>query len=187
MRTELAVAALALALLAGQAPSGKPAVNRDAATMVAFLKRVDGYVAVRKKAEGTLPALSKQTTPQEIDAHERALAALVQAARSGAKQGDLFTADMQHLVRRLLEPVFAGESGAHVRAEILDKEDKSRVTLSPNVRYPDTIPVSTVPPQVLANLPKLPEELEYRFVRQNLILFDPHAHLIPDWVPLAFK
>jgi hypothetical protein len=59
--------------------------------------------------------------------------------------------------------------------------------LTPNGRYPDDIPVSTVPPQVLQNLPKLPEELEYRFVRQNLILFDPHAHIIPDWVPQAFK
>ena len=37
-----------------------------------------------------------------------------------------------------------------------------------------------MPPQVLKKLPKLPEELEYRFVRQNLILFDPHAHIIAD-------
>ena len=41
--------------------------------------------------------------------------------------------------------------------------------------------------RVSQSLPKLPEELEYRFVRQNLILFDPHAHIIPDWVPQAFK
>jgi hypothetical protein len=43
-----------------------------------------------------------------------------------------------------------------------------------------------MPPQVLKQLPKLPEELEYRFVRTNLILFDPHAHTIPDWVERAF-
>ena len=42
-------------------------------------------------------------------------------------------------------------------------------------------------PQVLAQLPKLPEELEYRFVRTNMILFDPHAHIIADYVPNAFK
>jgi hypothetical protein len=69
----------------------------------------------------------------------------------------------------------------------MDKEYKGNVILTPNGRYPDEIPVSTVPPQVLQFVPKLPEDLEYRFVRQNLILFDPHSHLIPDWVPQAFK
>ena len=94
---------------------------------------------------------------------------------------------MQTLVRRLLVPIFRGTDGAHVRAEIMDNEYKGNVVLRPNGRYPDEIPVSTVPPQVLQFLPKLPEELEYRFVRQNMILFDPHAHVIPDWVPQAFK
>jgi hypothetical protein len=134
-----------------------------------------------------LPPLAKQTTPQSIDQHERALAALIQQARKGAKQGDILTLQMQALVRRLLVPVFAGREGAHVRSEILDNEYKGNVVLTPNGRYPDEIPVSTMPPQVLQNLPKLPEEMEYRFVRQNVILFDPHAHLIPDWVPQAFK
>jgi hypothetical protein len=152
-----------------------------------FVKRVDGYVDLHKKLEATLPPLPKQTDPKILDTHERALGKLIQDARKGAKQGDLFNAGMQDLVRRLLRPIFAGKDGAHVRAEIMDNEDKGDVTLTPNARYPDVIPVSTVPPQVLQNLPKLPEEMEYRFVRQNLILFDPHAHLIPDWVPQAFK
>jgi len=115
------------------------------------------------------------------------LAKLIQSARKGAKQGEIFAPKMQALVKGLLQPIFSGPDGAHVRAEILDNESKAAVTLTPNGRYPDDIPVSTVPPQVLANLPKLAEELEYRFVRQNLILFDPHAHIIPDWVPQAFK
>ena len=44
-----------------------------------------------------------------------------------------------------------------------------------------------MPPQVLAQLPKLEEELEYRFVQTNMILFDPHAHIIADFIPQAFK
>ena len=170
--------------------SPKKSVNPDdpnAEVIKDFLKRVDVYVALHKKLEQTLPPLPKQTTPQIIDQHERALAKLVQAERKGAKQGDVFTTHMQALVKRLLVPIFRGADGAHVRAEIMDNEYKGNVVLTPNGRYPDEIPVSTVPPQVLQFLPKLPEELEYRFVRQSLILFDPHAHIIPDWVPAAFK
>lgn len=170
--------------------SPKKSVNPDdanAAIIKDFVSRVDAYVALHKKAEATLPPLPKQTNPQIIDQHERALAKLIQAGRKDAKQGDIFAPPMQALVRRLLRPIFSGRDGAHVRAEILDNEYKGNVALTPNGRYPDEIPVSTVPPQVLSNLPKLAEELEYRFVRQNLILFDPHAHIIPDWVPQAFK
>lgn len=203
MRILLAALALTGGLLPYQAsqpktPPGKRAPTTSAKKSVNpndahaelikdFLTRVNAYVALHKKYEDTLPALPKQTTPQQIDQHERALARLIQDGRKEAKQGDIFTPPMQALVRRLLAPTFSGKSGAHVKSEILDKESKGSVTLTPNGRYPDEIPVSTVPPQVLQNLPKLPEELEYRFVRQNLILFDPHAHIIPDWVPQAFK
>ena len=82
---------------------------------------------------------------------------------------------------------FAGKDGLQIKNEILDKEYKGAVKLAVNGRYPDDVPISTVPPQVLAQLPKLPEELEYRFIRTNLILFDPHAHIIADFVERAFE
>jgi hypothetical protein len=164
-----------------------PPVNAGAATIEAFKKRVDEYVALHRKLESTLPPMPKQTTPQQVDAHERALAKLIQQARVNAKPGDIFEPPMQELVRRLLAPVFTGKAGAQIKDEITDKEYKGSVKLVVNGRYPDEVPVSTMPPQVLAALPKLPEELEYRFVLTNLILFDPHAHIIPDFVEQAFK
>ena len=42
-----------------------------------------------------------------------------------------------------------------------------------------------MPPQLLSALPKLPEELEYRFIGERLILFDHHAHVIVDYVDRA--
>ena len=39
----------------------------------------------------------------------------------------------------------------------------------------------TVPPNILAALPKLPEDLEYRFVNRHMILLDTHAHIV-DYV-----
>src|SRR3954463_3948534 len=105
--------------------SAKKSVNPNdthAAIIKDFLARVDTYVALHKKFEDTLPALAKQTDPQEIDRHERALARLIQEGRKTARQGDLFTPGMQAVVRKLLAPTFTGKDGAHVKAEILDNE-----------------------------------------------------------------
>jgi hypothetical protein len=38
-----------------------------------------------------------------------------------------------------------------------------------------------MPPPVLEPLPKLEEDLEYRFVGERLVLVDAHAHLIVDF------
>lgn len=178
---------LLLAPLHAAGQKSAPRVNAHAATLAEFTKRVDGYVDLHKKLEGTLPKLPEQTNPYEIDKHQRALSRLIQEARKNAKQGDLFTPAMQRLVRQLLVPVFRGADGRQLRAEIFDNEFKGTVAVAVNARYPDEVPISTVPPQVLSQLPKLPEELEYRFVQTNMILFDPHAHIIADFVPRAFK
>jgi hypothetical protein len=39
-----------------------------------------------------------------------------------------------------------------------------------------------MPPQLLDKLPAMPEELEYRFIGSTLVILDPHAHLILDFV-----
>jgi hypothetical protein len=57
--------------------------------------------------------------------------------------------------------------------------------LAVNIRYPDTVPLTTVPPQVLQTLPKLTEDIEYRFIGDQLILLDGHAHVIVDFIPDA--
>jgi hypothetical protein len=165
----------------------KPKVNANALVMKDFLKRVDGYVAIHKKAEDTLPKLKKEATPQEMDTHQRALARLLQEARKDAKQGDLLGPAMQRFIRGLFRPIFSGKEGLQIKSEILDKEYKGDVKLVVNGRYPDEVPVSTMPPQVLAALPKLPEELEYRFIQSSMILFDPHAHIIADFMVRAFE
>jgi hypothetical protein len=61
-------------------------------------------------------------------------------------------------------------------------ENPGRIQLQVGGRYPDEVPLSTMPPQVLAALPKVPEELEYRFIGRRLILLDVHAHLVVDYI-----
>lgn len=160
-------------------------MNADAETMAEFTRRVNEYVALHKKLEAPLPNLPKEATPQQIDEHQRALGKLIQEARTGAKPGDLFTPDMRRIVRKLLATVFHGPGGQQVKRSILDEYTEG-ARLQVNMRYPDTVPLSTVPPQVLANLPTLPEDLEYRFVGDRLILLDSHAHIIADYVEKVF-
>jgi hypothetical protein len=50
-----------------------------------------------------------------------------------------------------------------------------------NERWPATV-FAMMPPDVLNALPALPEELEYRFVHRDLVLYDAHADLIVDIV-----
>jgi hypothetical protein len=158
----------------------RPRVNATAAAEMAFAKRVNDYMTLHKKLEGTLPKLPDNATPQQIDRNQRSMGDLVREARAGAKPGDLFTPDMQRVVHQLFADVFKGKAGRDAKNYIHDEPHP--VTPEVNKRYPDTIPLATMPLRVLAELPKLPDELEYRFVANHLILMDVHAHLILDYV-----
>ena len=166
------------------APAPAAASNSDAQTIAAFNQRLQAYADLHNKLEKTLPPLPKETNPTVIDKHQRALQALLLQQRKAAKRGDLFTPDMERLVRRVCAQVFSGPEGARLKATIMD-ENPVGVKLAVNDRYPDQVPLSTMPPQVLAMLPKLPDDLEYRFIGNRLVLFDVHAHTIADYIENA--
>jgi hypothetical protein len=149
-------------------------------TVEGFEARLKKYMRVHRKLEATLPKLPKHATPEQVDESQRALDALIKTARAGAKQGEFFTPDMQALVKRTLEADLAGPDGKTIKALIMD-ENPGVPTLAVNDRYPDAIPVSTMPHKVLRSLPKLEEDLEYRFVGKRLVLMDAEARIILDF------
>jgi hypothetical protein len=153
----------------------------EAPVLADFEARVKEYMELHKKLEDTLPKLSNDSSPEEIDKHQRALERLVREARKGVQPGTVFTPGMQTLVRQVMADVFGGPDGAALKASIMD-EDPGGTKLAVNARYPDTVPLSTVPPQVLQRLPRLPEELEFRFIGRDFILMDEHAHILVDLV-----
>ena len=102
------------------------------------------------------------------------------AARSDAKQGDIIILPMQAYIRALLAEVFAGPLGKSEKNAVHDEPHPVQPVI--NKRYPDEVPLATMPPKLLANLPQLPDQLEYRFVHNDLILMDVHAHIILDYV-----
>ena len=159
-------------------------VTADARALADVHARIAEYVTLHKKLEGTIPGFSKEKTPEEIDKNHRALAHLLQEARRGAKPGDIFTPPARVVILRLLNAVFGGPDGASMRASIMD-ENPGSLKITINARYPDSVPLTTMPPQVLEGLPKLPDELEYRFLGDRLILMDVHAHTIVDLIDKA--
>ena len=180
----------ALLIVASFAPivaseaSTAQSVNAEARAMVEFKERVEVYAELHRKVEATLPKLPDSATQKQIDAHQRDFATRIAGARLDAKVGDLFTAPMQTEVRLLLQRLFeTTESRRQLRDSIFDDNPSpSRIRLVVNARYPDEVPLSTMPPDVLRNLPALPTELEYRFVGEHLILFDKDAHIVVDYV-----
>jgi len=176
--------------------------NPDAIVLADFQKRVDAYMAIHKAAAKDAPRLKETKNPAEIKAAQDALGAKIRAARTTAKQGDIMTAEIQNKFRRLMYPVVTspaaqGTAGREVKKDIKEelkenteerKEEGGKpVVLKVDATYPDDTPLPTTPPQVLMNLPKLPEQLEYRIIGKNLIIRDVEANIIVDFVPNAIQ
>jgi hypothetical protein len=169
-----------------QPPTGGSAAPGTASSQApaGFTERVNKYVELHERLEAQLPKLPKEADPTTIDTHQRSLEKLLRAERRNAQQGEILTPETRRHFRQVLGRVLAGKEGAALRATIMD-ENPGKISLTVNSRYPDQVPVSTIPPQVLAVLPKLPEELEYRFIGDRLILLDVHAHTIVDYMDNA--
>ena len=161
-----------------------PLSEADAKALATMNDRLKQYVELHVKLEQTLPKLPKEATPQQIDKNQRALEKLVREARATAKPGDIFTPEARPVIKRLLATVFGGPDGKQLKASIMDENpvDPATIKLTVNARYPDVVPLTSVPPQVLQTLPKLTEDLEYRFVGDWLILLDTHAHVVADYI-----
>ena len=194
MRAGVAVMALAYgleALTAGsahgislRAAEAPQSTDVSGPEVVEFQKRAQEYVVLHKKIEAAIAPLPNEATPTQIENALVQLSEGIVKARATAKAGDIFHPAMQGWIRKTLERAFSGVDGKDLRASILD-ENPIGAAVRVNGPYPDAIPLSTMPPKVIAVLPKLPEELEFRFVGDRLILFDHHAHLIVDYVDRA--
>lgn len=163
--------------------STDPAVNPNAAVMADFKARVEKYAELHKDLAKGAAAQQDNRTPEQIDAQKTALAAKIQAARAGAKQGDIFAPEARPIFRRLLAPELKGEDGRDAKAVIRDDAPApGTVPFKVNATYPEDQPKPTVPANLLLTLPPLPAPLEYRIVGQHLLLLDTAADLIVDYI-----
>jgi hypothetical protein len=193
MRLRSASVAMLLAAVSG---SAAPAPTNDRARLLKeFSDRAGIYSQLSRKAAATLPSLPEKASPEQIAAHQKALAKAIQAGRAGAFQGEILFDGVVPVFLELLRSDLAGAKGRDARETIKDGDPRTdkpptrpgepkpkEVALVPNAPYPEGAPLSTVPPDLLAKLPKLPEPLEYRFVGGHLILHDSEASLVVDFL-----
>lgn len=149
-------------------------------TLEDFKHNVKAFLVRYRKLESSLPRCPKRGTPEQVNEHNRALGALIQTSRAGAKSGEFFTPVLQNEMKSTLATVLAGRDGSNMKGSIMD-ENPGVPNLAVNDRYPDEVPVSSIPAPVLKALPKLEDELEYRFVGKRLYLMDAHGHIVIDF------
>ena len=176
------VLVLSLAAAGSAFTQAKPPVNPDAQVLADFKARIDKYVEIRKKADDSAPPLKKTDDAAEIKAAQLALGERIGAARAGVKPGEIFTPEIAALFRRLIRPE---TKDPDTKALLKEKKDQPKPGAVPlwkvGMPYPEKEPLATMPPEVLERLPKLPADIEYRFVGKHLILRDVRANTIIDF------
>jgi len=164
---------LAPAFLSAQ----QPPVSSDCEAPVwgaeasAFAAALAAYVDLRSGLERGLAA----------PAH--ALAVRLRAARPRARQGDLLTPALTLQIKRSLRR----EIDPHTWKVMMDDDNPGELPSQVNDEYRRGEPLSTMPPNILAALPRLADDIQYRFVGRHLILLDTRANLILDRIPYAVR
>ena len=177
----LSVFVVQAAIACATQANDQTATNPDAKVLVDFTERVKAYVDLRKKADDGAPPLKETEDAAKIKLAQTALAKRIMTARAGAKRGDIFTPEISVRFRRLLRPEVKDPD----TKKLIQDDNPGALKFKVNGPYPDGEPLSTVPPNVLASLPQLPEDIEYRFLGKHMILRDSRANIVIDYIPNA--
>jgi hypothetical protein len=156
----------------------------DKATIQMFEKQINNYVELRNKVRSNAPKLSKDSTPEQINAYRTALEESLRNARAGAKRGELFRPETAAYIRRTLKIEFQGKDRRELRDKVFETETQG-VVLRVNYPYAQSAELSEMPATLLAKLPQLPKEVRYRFVGRNMLLVDRESNVIIDYMPDA--
>lgn len=177
-----------------KAPADPP-VAVDPMVLKDFQQRLEHYIKFQRGIEKDIGAKQKPVDdPQVINRKQETLAGTIRANRRNAKQGDIFTPQIANEFRRLLNPEVKGRRGAEIKEELsedfgeeADEGKPKPVPMKVNAKYPEGNPLPTVPANLLAALPTLPPDVEYRIIGRNLILRDVDANIIVDFIPRAIR
>lgn len=150
----------------------------------AFDSHVRDYLKQRKKVKEKLSPLSKDATPEQIQAYQVSFVEGLRAMRAGTNPGYIFQPEVSDYIRAIIKDQFKGRERVELRQEVLESDTKG-VPLRVNYPYPETKELTQMPPTLLLRLPQLPKEVKYRFVGTNMLLVDTDNALIVDYMTKA--
>jgi hypothetical protein len=162
-------------------------VNPHSLIIQDFEKRVDEYMKLRKAAAGQVPRLKTTDAPEKILDHEQSLASRIREARPDARQGNIFTPEIQAEFQRLIGLAMPTPKDAARIKRSLKHAEPFHLKLRVNDAYPMSDPLQSTPPSLILSLPKLPPELEYRINGHDLVIRDMEANLVVDFIAGAIS
>ena len=165
-------------------PQGPTVTPAEAAALKQFDAAIAEYMTMRRGLRGEVTGPVKNSTSTQLTDAADALAAAIQRARPMAKVGSVFSVPVATVFkRRIADAVRTG----NLTAVLEEIDDEGSVNSPPKiyVRLPVSAQMATMPASLLAVLPPLPKDLEYRILGRYLVLRDVDASLIIDYIPDA--
>jgi hypothetical protein len=156
------------------------AADRQASALKEFQQRLNGYVELRTKLAHEIRPLKPTASAADLTARQDSLAAAIRQTRKNARMGDLIPAPIATLLRRTIQDDFRSRTPETRRAEVSEVTDGVAPVI--NRTFPAQAALPTVPPLLLAKLPLLPDNLQYRFLDRHLVILDGDTQIIIDYV-----
>jgi hypothetical protein len=182
--TTYTAAATLLLALTGTTPLWAGAANdvpSEHRVLARFDRAVGRYAELHRQLAAGIPALAVTADPEQVDDAIDQLAAAIRTERARARIGAIFDPDIALLIRMRLYDALALEQPRRLPGTL----DMPLVgALNVNEPFPWDVP-NAMWPWALDVLPRLPAELEYRFVGYDLVIVDRDADLIVDVLPAA--
>jgi hypothetical protein len=189
-RLLLTVSAAFVTLLAGTLPD-HPSERRESghryAALRLFHERIETYTELQRGLERPLPHLKTTRNVSEIFIARQLLGDTIRQARPGAQQGNIFSPEVSSEFRSLIAEALKGRD---VEALLWELQSEHPEVYGVRSVVNEPLPQGAtheMPIVLLWALPALVENVEYRIVNHDLVLWDIHANLVVDYIPNAFR
>jgi hypothetical protein len=166
----------------GAAATTPPGVNSLAVSLQEFQTRLDHYLEMRKNFSNKLRPLRPTDDGAALAARQESLAASVKMARAEAKRGDLIPPLVAQLIATTVRQDFKRRNPT-AKMGVFEEVPANTAASLINKTYPAELALPTVPPLLLGKLPKLPDNLQYRFVGRDTAILDGDLQIVIDYVP----
>jgi hypothetical protein len=179
----LVAATTALERPNAQEQPGRQATSDDAQAeaLQEFQTRMEQYLDMREHFSRTLQPLSTAPDGAELTTRQGALAAAIKNARARARRGDLLPRQLAQQIATTVRHDFQRRNPT-AKMGVFEEAPETPGSSLINRTYPPGDALPPVPPLLLMNLPKLPDNLQYRLVARDLVILDGDLRVVLDYI-----